>query len=156
MPKARRVPQRTCVGCGEVAGKRELLRIVRSPDGEIELDPTGKRNGRGAYIHRQASCFERAAGRLAHGLRMPREDVALHWPALRAAFTVLAHTPAPRPPQVHRAPGPLPDHLVARNLRGPARTPARVAGREARSGTPPVRGTSATSLAHTGERQPGP
>ena len=41
---------RTCVGCGEESPKRTLLRVVRSPEGEVRYDPTGKANGRGAYL----------------------------------------------------------------------------------------------------------
>jgi len=44
----RHVPQRTCVGCRTVRPKRELVRVVRTPEGTVELDPTGKRSGRGA------------------------------------------------------------------------------------------------------------
>ena len=62
MPKKRtrrkHVPQRTCVGCREVLPKRQLIRIVRSPDGVV-IDPTGKISGRGAYLHDRRSCWER-------------------------------------------------------------------------------------------------
>ncbi len=122
--KTRRVPQRTCVGCGEVQGKRELLRIVRTPEGVITCDPTGKRNGRGAYVHRDRACFDRAvSGRLLKALRA--DDQAAQLPTLREAFSAVLATPAPRRPQVHRAPVPLPDHLIARNRHGPTRTPSR-------------------------------
>ena len=43
-------PQRTCIACKSVKDKKELIRIVRTKEGEIELDPTGRKNGRGAYI----------------------------------------------------------------------------------------------------------
>jgi hypothetical protein len=59
--KARRVkhiPQRTCVGCRTVMPKRQLIRIVRSPDG-VQVDPTGKLAGRGAYVHDRRSCWEK-------------------------------------------------------------------------------------------------
>lgn|GEM_PF-317774 len=124
MAKTRRVPQRTCVGCGEVQGKRELLRIVRTPEGAIACDPTGKRNGRGAYVHRDKACFDRAvAGRLLKALRA--DDQTGQLPALREAFAAVLTAPVPRRPQVHRAPVPLPDHLIARNRHGPTRTPSR-------------------------------
>jgi len=62
-------PQRTCVGCRAVLAKRELVRIVRTPEG-LRIDPTGKAEGRGAYLHEQRSCWERAlAGPLAQALR---------------------------------------------------------------------------------------
>ncbi len=56
----KRVPVRMCVGCRESFPKKELLRIVRSPDGEIALDLTGKRSGRGAYICRSTDCLAKA------------------------------------------------------------------------------------------------
>lgn len=51
-------PVRTCIGCGASRPKRELIRIVRTPDGEILLDRTGRANGRGAYLCDQESCLE--------------------------------------------------------------------------------------------------
>lgn len=58
--KQRKLPLRKCLGCGEVKDKRELVRVVRSPDGEISLDLTGKKPGRGAYICKDASCLSKA------------------------------------------------------------------------------------------------
>src|SRR5690606_36037441 len=60
MARRRHVPQRTCIGCRSARDKRELLRIVRTPDGEIAFDPTGKRSGRGAYVCRDEACLDRA------------------------------------------------------------------------------------------------
>ena len=60
MPKQRKIPQRTCIGCRTVRPKRDLIRIVRTPEGEILLDPTGKQSGRGAYICPDAACMEQA------------------------------------------------------------------------------------------------
>lgn len=72
--KNRHIPQRTCVGCRGVAPKKELLRIVRTSEG-IQYDPTGKLNGRGAYLHKQRTCWERALkGALAHTLRTVLTD----------------------------------------------------------------------------------
>jgi len=51
-------PQRTCIACRDVKNKRELIRIVRTPEGKVVVDPTGKANGRGAYLCRQAICWE--------------------------------------------------------------------------------------------------
>ena len=71
MNKPKKVPLRKCLGCGEMKPKQELIRAVRSPEGEISLDLTGKKNGRGAYICRDSRCltaaikakrFERAFG----------------------------------------------------------------------------------------------
>jgi predicted RNA-binding protein YlxR (DUF448 family) len=56
--KRRHIPQRTCIACREVLPKRSMIRIVRSSQGVI-IDPTGKMAGRGAYLHRQRSCWER-------------------------------------------------------------------------------------------------
>ncbi|MEW6081312.1 MAG: YlxR family protein [Bacillota bacterium] len=58
--KPRRVPLRTCIGCAETRPKREMLRIVRTLEGTLEFDPTGKRSGRGAYICPEAGCLEKA------------------------------------------------------------------------------------------------
>ena len=55
-----KVPLRMCVGCREMKGKRELLRVVRTPEGLIDFDPTGKKAGRGAYICPQVVCLNSA------------------------------------------------------------------------------------------------
>jgi predicted RNA-binding protein YlxR (DUF448 family) len=60
MAKVRKVPQRMCVGCREMKNKRDLIRIVRTPEGSIELDPTGKKAGRGAYLCPKDECLELA------------------------------------------------------------------------------------------------
>ena len=49
-----------CVGCREMKEKRELIRVVRGPEGDVSLDPTGKKSGRGAYVCRNAECLKRA------------------------------------------------------------------------------------------------
>src|SRR5947209_16864659 len=54
------VPLRTCVSCRETKPKRELLRVVRTPDGHILMDATGKRSGRGAYLCARLSCWQDA------------------------------------------------------------------------------------------------
>lgn len=53
-------PLRQCVGCGEMKPKNELIRIVRSPEGNISLDRSGKANGRGAYICESEECYKKA------------------------------------------------------------------------------------------------
>ena len=53
-------PQRTCLGCREVRNKNELVRIVRTPEGEVILDAKGRANGRGAYICSNAECLRKA------------------------------------------------------------------------------------------------
>jgi uncharacterized protein len=57
--KKRHIPQRTCIACREVLPKRSMIRVVRSPQGVV-IDPTGKLAGRGAYLHKQRSCWDRA------------------------------------------------------------------------------------------------
>lgn len=59
MAKRKRIPQRTCIACRQEEGKRSLLRLVRTGEGVV-LDVTGKKAGRGAYVHPQRSCWERA------------------------------------------------------------------------------------------------
>ena len=58
--KPRKTPLRMCVGCREMKPKKELIRAVRSPEGEVTLDTTGKKAGRGAYVCRNAECLKRA------------------------------------------------------------------------------------------------
>ena len=59
--QAKKIPMRMCSGCMQMKPKKELVRIVRSPEGEISLDLTGKKSGRGAYICRDKECFKKAA-----------------------------------------------------------------------------------------------
>jgi predicted RNA-binding protein YlxR (DUF448 family) len=76
-PRPKHVPQRTCVSCGSATAKRELIRLVRTPRGAVEPDPTGKEAGRGAYLCHSLQCWERAVnkGRLENALRtrLPNE-----------------------------------------------------------------------------------
>ncbi len=78
MAKKRRgkhVPQRTCVGCHQTLAKRQLVRLVRTPEG-VRVDLTGRLPGRGAYLHDRRSCWERALkkGTLARALRVELTD----------------------------------------------------------------------------------
>ena len=57
-PRPKHVPQRTCIACRKVGGKRGLVRLVRTAEGIVEVDPSGKRAGRGAYLHPVQSCWE--------------------------------------------------------------------------------------------------
>ena len=59
--RPKHVPMRTCVVCRESDAKRAYVRIVRTPEGTVEIDRTGKRNGRGAYLCARFSCWDRAA-----------------------------------------------------------------------------------------------
>ncbi|MBO7403633.1 MAG: YlxR family protein [Clostridia bacterium] len=66
----KKIPQRRCVGCQGTFDKRDLLRVVRSPDGAISLDFSGKKSGRGAYLCFNEACFKKAkkSGILARSL----------------------------------------------------------------------------------------
>jgi uncharacterized protein len=68
--RVKHVPQRTCVGCREVLPKRKLIRIVRMAEG-VQVDPTSKMAGRGAYLHDRRECWERGLkGALANALKV--------------------------------------------------------------------------------------
>lgn len=56
----KKIPERKCMGCNEKLPKKELIRVVRTPEGEVLLDTTGKKSGRGAYICPKVSCYEKA------------------------------------------------------------------------------------------------
>ncbi|MGI6128902.1 MAG: RNase P modulator RnpM [bacterium] len=58
--KPRRIPMRMCVGCQEMHPKKELLRVVRTPDYHVEVDRTGKKSGRGVYICPRRTCLQEA------------------------------------------------------------------------------------------------
>ncbi len=58
--QAKKVPLRKCTGCQEMKSKKEMMRILRTAEGEIVLDTTGRKNGRGAYVCRSMECFEKA------------------------------------------------------------------------------------------------
>ena len=60
MEKIKKQPQRKCLGCMESFPKKELIRIVRLPNGTVELDLTGKKSGRGAYICKSSACLKKA------------------------------------------------------------------------------------------------
>ncbi|MCM1115322.1 MAG: YlxR family protein [Clostridium sp.] len=61
--KAKKIPLRMCTGCGEMFDKRTLVRVVKSPDGEVSLDLTGKKSGRGAYVCKNPDCLKKARKR---------------------------------------------------------------------------------------------
>ena len=58
--KVRKIPMRMCVGCREMKEKKSLIRVVGSPEGQVSLDPTGKKPGRGAYVCREGECLAKA------------------------------------------------------------------------------------------------
>lgn len=59
-PRPKRIPQRTCVGCWTTQPKRQLVRLVRTAQAGVEMDPTGKAQGRGAYLHDRPGCWQAA------------------------------------------------------------------------------------------------
>ena len=65
MPK--KIPMRTCIGCGTIRPKKDLVRIVFTPDGELHVDRTGRANGRGAYLCDDADCLQKARKRKSFG-----------------------------------------------------------------------------------------
>lgn len=60
MGNVRKVPMRKCVGCGEMKSKKEMMRVLKTPEEEFVLDTTGKKNGRGAYLCFSKECFDKA------------------------------------------------------------------------------------------------
>jgi predicted RNA-binding protein YlxR (DUF448 family) len=89
--RRKRIPQRTCVGCREVSGKRQLVRLVRTPEGIVEIDESGKRSGRGAYLCRRRPCWETALQkrRLEHSLRLNNPLTEENLDTLRAYLETL-------------------------------------------------------------------
>jgi len=73
----KKIPLRQCIGCGEMKSKKEMIRVIKTAEGEILLDATGRKNGRGAYLCPSMECFKKAVkGRgLERSLKMaiPRE-----------------------------------------------------------------------------------
>ena len=92
-PRQKHIPQRTCVACRETKSKRDLVRVVLLTEGGVAVDETGKRNGRGAYLCRQLTCWELAIkrGSLGRALRttLSPEDLLV----LEAYAASLASTP---------------------------------------------------------------
>ena len=56
----KKIPLRQCIGCGEMKSKKEMMRVLKTPEGPIVLDVTGKKNGRGAYLCMSADCLKKA------------------------------------------------------------------------------------------------
>ena len=72
----KKIPLRKCMGCGEMKPKKELVRVVKTPEDEIVLDLTGRKNGRGAYICKSVECFRkcRKGGRLEKAFKTKIDD----------------------------------------------------------------------------------
>lgn len=77
------IPQRTCIGCRQVRSKLEMIRVVRTPKEGVQIDRTGKKSGRGAYLCPNRSCWETALikGWLAHALKttLTAEEQSMLW-----------------------------------------------------------------------------
>ena len=78
----KKVPMRMCVACREMKPKKELIRVVRTPEGEIVADETGRKNGRGAYLCRSEACLNKA-------LKIRALDRAVEQPLSEAAVDAL-------------------------------------------------------------------
>lgn len=84
--RRRHIPQRTCIACGETKEKRELIRLVRTSDGIVEVDPIGKKTGRGAYLCPRQECWEA-------GLKKNRLERALRTKlSLESRLTLTEHS----------------------------------------------------------------
>ena len=60
MSTAKKIPLRQCIGCGGSKNKKEMIRVLKTPEEEFTVDATGRKNGRGAYLCRSMECFEKA------------------------------------------------------------------------------------------------
>lgn len=75
----KRIPERKCCGCGLVRPGKEMIRVVRTPDGNVVIDDTGRQNGRGAYICRDADCISKSEKKNSIGRSLKTEtDKALY------------------------------------------------------------------------------
>jgi uncharacterized protein len=116
MERESTMPQRTCVGCRETAGREALLRLVRGADGGVRPDPEAKRPGRGAWVHPRAACLELAVRR--GGLQRAFRGAVQSTPEgfcadMRAALAAAIAGTSGRWERVGRAPGPLARRLAA-------------------------------------------
>ncbi len=99
--RVKHVPMRTCIACRESKPKRELLRVVRTPDGHVQLDATGKKAGRGAYLCAKLTCWENALKRK----RLESEfEIALSPEDREALEAFIATLPADDPTPAEAAP----------------------------------------------------
>ncbi len=108
--RQKHIPQRTCIICREVKPKRSLIRLVRTPDEGVQIDPTGKRAGRGAYLCDNPECWDKAlrGDALARALRTSLSDgdrgrIAAYRDTLRAARS--ARVEPGQPPDQGADPG---------------------------------------------------
>ncbi len=85
----KKIPLRQCLGCREMKPKRELVRVVRSPEGNVSVDGTGRSPGRGAYLCRNAACLQKAIKSRALSRALEAEIPADVYDALRADLEAL-------------------------------------------------------------------
>lgn len=100
-PRPKHIPQRMCISCRERSAKRTLFRVVRTPEGSVEIDLTGKLNGRGAYLCDDPACWRRAlsSDALSRALKIDLPEEAVERLSHHAA------TLPPRPPEPSDAVG---------------------------------------------------
>ncbi|HEY5436233.1 MAG TPA: YlxR family protein [Candidatus Limnocylindrales bacterium] len=115
----RRLPERSCVACRTTHPKRELVRVVRAPDGSVAVDATGRAPGRGAYLCRDASCWDTAGRKKAieHALKvaLPADLAAI----LVAGPDALAAAITTTPPRADGSrPDPNPDTMIRGEAHG--------------------------------------
>ncbi len=86
MPRQKHRPQRTCIACRKTKDKRQLIRVVRTPEKKVIIDPTGKANGRGAYLCQNTDCWDKGlqTGRIVQALKVTLSSEELT--ALRAGL----------------------------------------------------------------------
>ena len=83
---AKKIPMRMCVSCREMQPKKELVRVVRTPEGAVVLDTTGRANGRGAYLCKKSACLEKAIKSRALERALETKIEAETYDTLRAQF----------------------------------------------------------------------
>ena len=93
--RRRHIPTRTCIACRESRPKRELVRVVRTPEGSVVVDLTGKKAGRGAYVCRRRNCWERALKKGALEAALKTSISAADRALLEAFMESLPAEPAP-------------------------------------------------------------
>lgn len=105
MPKVRKIPTRMCVACKQMKPKRELIRVVRTADGGVRVDPTSKIAGRGAYVCPTEQCADAGVreGRLQHALEVPI-PVEVHDDLRRVIAGMIAAQAPDSQPKVIRIP----------------------------------------------------
>ena len=92
---AKKIPMRMCVSCREMQPKKELVRVVRTPEGAVILDATGRANGRGAYLCKKSACLEKAIKSRALERALENKIDSETYDTLRAQFAQYHEQQAP-------------------------------------------------------------